>query len=281
MPSSITHELIAESALSFLSEAGKKIVLAAPDYYYLGAQGPDVLFFCAPYGRGKNLGKLLHHGDAHALFQAMLRALKNRRGDDKTKCLSYALGFCSHYAADAVFHPFVYNYLRSHTRRFEHQQMENDWDVYFLGSLRGAFPLPYAYPFDAKKIAREGVLPAFLRECTSGVKPLDESAFMRGIIHFGRYLKFFHGRVRGECFARLERVLSFRGISVFYPRRTPDPQIIESDDFAVLSEGGGKNADELFSRAVKRSAELENTFLSAKTLPKALFPCNFEGVPTA
>ena len=281
MPSSITHELIADEARRFLPKSGQTVIASAPDYYYLGAQGPDILFFYRPFKRGKNLGKLLHRGEIHGWFSSMLRALKTRRGGEKTKCLAYALGYASHYAADAVFHTFVYNYLRSHTRRFEHQQMESDWDVYFLTKLRGVFPLPYRFPFDTKKLARAGILAAYMKDCAGGIRqPIDEDAFRRALANYGRYLKFFHGRAKGGMFSSLERILGFRGVSAFYPRRAPNPYVIDCDGFETLSEGNGKNADELFDRAVSSSAELASAFLYAKNneLSK-LLRFNFEGEP--
>ena len=45
MPSSITHELIAEEAIKRLPEKIRKIVQDSPDEFFLGAQGPDVFFF--------------------------------------------------------------------------------------------------------------------------------------------------------------------------------------------------------------------------------------------
>ena len=45
MPSSITHQLIAEEALGFFPPEAAQAVQKNPDEYYLGAQGPDVLLF--------------------------------------------------------------------------------------------------------------------------------------------------------------------------------------------------------------------------------------------
>ena len=61
MPASITHELIARECLKLLPAPAADAACRAPDYYFLGAQGPDLFFFHAPFRRDlPNLGKSLH-----------------------------------------------------------------------------------------------------------------------------------------------------------------------------------------------------------------------------
>ena len=45
MPSSITHALIAREAAERLPEQLQAAIAAAPEAYFLGAQGPDMFFF--------------------------------------------------------------------------------------------------------------------------------------------------------------------------------------------------------------------------------------------
>ena len=45
MPSSITHLLIAEDASKSFAPKIGNAVRTHPDYFYLGAQGPDPFFF--------------------------------------------------------------------------------------------------------------------------------------------------------------------------------------------------------------------------------------------
>ena len=45
MPSSITHELIAEAAAEAFPEEIRRLAGDHPDYFFLGAQGPDLFFF--------------------------------------------------------------------------------------------------------------------------------------------------------------------------------------------------------------------------------------------
>ena len=253
MPSTITHELIAKSAAALLKREHRQAALSEPDYYYLGAQGPDLFFFYQPQKKG-NFGKALHRGGLFRWFEALLSALSSRTGEERQKCLAYALGFCTHLEADVAFHPFVYGYLEeNHLKKREHQRIENDWDVYFVATLEEKGVRGYKWPFDLKKIAREGVLYAYLRDAANiWGKKIERGAFNRCLRFFRWFLKHFHRK----HFRYLLPVLP-----QLYPRRTPDPEITENPLFSRLTKA--ENADALFLSAAEHSAERMEEFLTA------------------
>ncbi len=258
MPSSITHELIAEKAKEKLPQELQREIDLAPDYYYLGAQGPDLFFFYKPTGKKEyNLGKTLHRKQLYAWFCALLEGLKTREGEELAKCRAYALGFCTHLEADVAFHPFVYAYLRETgaTKRF-HQQMENDWDVVFLKSMRNESAYGYRFPFDCNKIAREGVLFAYIREAAEklGRRPVTKGAFKRGLHFYRWYLKHFHRR----HFRYLKPV-----VSKLYVRDECDPSELGGERFYELSGGKAHTAQGLFALAAENAAARMTDFLSA------------------
>ncbi len=267
MPSSITHELIAAQSLSLLRCNARELIERAPDYFYLGAQGPDLFFFYRPLA-GDNLGKLLHRTRVHDWFTALLKALPGHTGEEFEKCLAYALGFCSHLAADIIFHPFVYRYLgETGADRFTHQEIENDWDVYFLASLRGTTPENYRFPFDLKQISADGILFCYLAEAGRLFgRELSASAFRRMLAGFSAYLRHFH-RAHGRILKPF--------LPALYPRETPSPAYLGGGSFQRLANGLGKDADALFRRAAEESAERICAFLEAFNadmgLPESLF----------
>lgn len=270
MPASITHELIAEEATDLLPAGAKKVVSHAFGYYILGAQGPDLFFFYKPLSRRtENLGKRLHRRQVYDFFTALMKALPDFTGEEFEKCLAYALGFCSHLAADVIFHPFVYNYLAQNvTKKHTHQRIENDWDVYFLRELKSRSVIRHEYPFDLKEIAKERALFLFLKDALGSIGiGIKEGAFGRMMKHFGRYLSHFH---KGGV-----RALRPFGLTAFYPNRTPSKEFLSGKDFPRYAEGQGKNADALFLRATEESASCIEAFLEAfnKNLPlsEALF----------
>ena len=270
MPASITHELVAEEAKDLLPAAARETVLAAFDYYILGAQGPDLFFFYRPFsGREENLGRLLHRRQVYKFFSALAKAVRGLSPDAAEKALAYSLGFCSHLAADVVFHPFVYNYLAKHgEKKYDHQKIENDWDVYFLRELKSRSALSHSYPFDLGKIAREGVLYAFLEKVFSclGVE-LRPASFGRMLRRFGRYLSHFH---KGGA-----RPLRLLGFGAPYPRPVPERAYLGGENFSRYAEGAAENADALFLHAAEESVSCMEAFLEASSsdmpLPKSLF----------
>ena len=266
MPASITHELVAQRAKELLSSDVAAVITAAPDYFYLGAQGPDLLFFYRPLSRKEpNFGRLLHCERIYDLFCALMVTLRRTSGEELKRARSYALGYVSHCCADGIFHPFLYNLLKElHAGRFEHQQIENDWDVYFLAHYRGHGVQEYAYPFSLKDIARDETLFNLWNSCARilGRRALSPAAFRVALKNFGRYLRFFHRRcyVQRRRLERVEKVFHVRGLSRLFPRGTPDGRVIGGEDFVRLSEGIGETADELFEKAVKLSAARMDTF---------------------
>ena len=266
MPGSITHELVAERAKTLLPKDIAALAETAPDYFYLGAQGPDLLFFYRPLSRKEpNFGRLLHRERIYDLFCAFMVTLRRMAGDNLKKACAYVLGYISHCCADAVFHPFLYNFLHElRGGRFEHQQMENDWDVYFLAHYRGHGAEKYSFPFSPKKIICDEALFLLWDSCTHilGRRDLSPAALRTAIQNYNRYLRFFHGR----CYAqrrRLERIEKFfhlRGFSRLFPRGAPDGRILGGERFYELADGLGRDADELFTLATQRSADRMKTF---------------------
>lgn len=104
MASAYAHLSIAEYTLS----SSEKTAGAAGDnsaLFYLGAQGADFAFFCGKRG-GENIGRSIHRGRIYSDFLSLSRfCVKNE------KALPWCLGMCSHYAADAVFHGYIYSVL--------------------------------------------------------------------------------------------------------------------------------------------------------------------------
>lgn len=270
MPASITHELIAEEALDLLPAGAKKTAAHAFDHYILGAEGPDLFFFYKPLsGRKENLGRRLHRRQVYDFFTALTKTLPSFTGEEFEKCLAYSLGFCSHLAADTVFHPFVYNYLEANgSKNSVHQRIENDWDVYFLRELKSRSVIRHEYPFDLKKIAKENVLFRFLHEALQSIGiEIKEGAFSRMLKYFGRYLSHFH--TSGV------RALRPFGLAEHYPAQTPRKEFLCGEHFLEYSEGQGRNADALFLRAQEETAACVGAFLEAfnadMPLSEALF----------
>lgn len=279
MPSSITHQLIAEEALKRFPKEAAEAVAGAPDEYFLGAQGPDVFFFYRIGSKKEyNLGKYLHRYRVFDVFGLFLRVLRQDGEDgrvprlqleERTQALAYILGYLTHYCADSSFHPFVYQYLqKTQATKIVHQQMENDWDVYFLNEKRGESAEHFTFGFSPKSLIAHKTtarLFHFLAEHLER-EEVKERRFNRGVNNFYRYLRFFHKRCykSQRRWERTEKLFHTKKyLSALYPRENPDPDYLSGEDYYELALGRGRNADELFDRAVNESVRLANAFLEA------------------
>lgn len=277
MPSCITHQLIAEEAAKLLPPELSACANAHPDYYFLGAQGPDVFFFFRPLSQKQmNLGRYLHRYRVYDVFVALTEAPDGASSFHRTRMIAYIAGYLCHYCTDVVFHPFVYAYLEKHgCDKTEHQLMETDWDVYFARTLRGESAEGWKFPFSAKAVnGEETLFLLYTHLCGAlGLAPPPKGKFERGISLFEKYLKFFHKTSRHKSWAKTEKLLHLSPVvSALYPRKNPNPEWLFGEELQALC--GVESVSELFERAVKETARLA-PFLLSPSLPRVDFEKSF------
>ena len=283
MPSSITHALIAEEAAKRLPEQLQSAIEAAPEAYFLGAQGPDLFFFAQRANKQEgNLGRYLHRNAVYELFTAFIEILPTLSEDDRKIATAYCLGYVTHYCADVAFHPFVYRYLEQNSlHKREHQRMENDWDVYFARKFRGREAEHYPYP-PLKVCKNEAILSLWKKTTTALSRtPMDQAKLYGGIDNFARYLAFFHKKCYAshKHWARFDKLFHIHGLSCFYPAKKPDDAILSGERFEKAANADPllpsvSSADDLFERAVSESAYkmlLFSDALGGAVLPREQF----------
>ena len=117
MPAAITHYIFAKEAIEDLktplvflkNEEYKKVA-------YVGAQGPDPLFFAGmnPFVKRKNskhinqIGSYLHDHKMATKFIDMIEFANRFDGNQKDVLYSYIFGAMLHYCLDRVAHPFIF-----------------------------------------------------------------------------------------------------------------------------------------------------------------------------
>lgn len=182
MPTSITHQLLAEETLKTLPENLRRNVRSLP-HYYLGAQGPDVCFTYRPLKTlDRNFGSFIH-ANGQLLFFTILQ----RYARESAEMYSYALGYLTHYASDTVFHPVIYRRLHEEDgKSLLHHSLEHAYDGVLLKYLRGKNPATYRLP-DLRAIDLYGVY-RFYRDFAreSGWGELEREAFERAVKHYLR-----------------------------------------------------------------------------------------------
>lgn len=127
MPAYFTHKLAAETVYRSLPQDIKDRITSIP-LYLLGSQGGDFGFFYPSFGSGeRNLGSFLHKQDPFPVFLYMAEYCRKF-----PSALSFCLGYVTHYAADAAFHPYVYSESKKRGNGYIfHAALEKGIDGYF------------------------------------------------------------------------------------------------------------------------------------------------------
>jgi len=127
MPAYLTHRIAAQRVLEGL----EPIKIDNDKAFYLGSQGPDLLFFrnYHPWRsavKSLGLGIAMHQKHVKELFRHGFEYVRNYKGNDKPELISYMAGMVVHYAIDKNAHPFVYS--KSGDDSALHNRIEFMWD---------------------------------------------------------------------------------------------------------------------------------------------------------
>ncbi len=239
MPAAYTHHCVARETLSLLPPAIQTKLKPHLPLYFFGAQGADFCFFYPVLGGlSQNFGSYLHRQGGFAAFNVC------KTFSVLPPIFAYSLGFITHYAADTVFHPFIY--AKAGKSPIRHTRIENALDRYFKAKD----------PNDLSKYFRAKLSPEDKKElfllyaaisARVGFPPLDQKAFYRAIRLFNAYLP-------------------------------PSSKLFSVKSDALVSTLA-KNADALYKSAILRAASCSLAFYDAfkkKTpLPSEVFGKNY------
>jgi hypothetical protein len=139
MPAYLTHRAAGEEVIGRLKEAS----IPEEKAFYLGCQGPDILFYkmykpWRLFRRSFLLGLKMHREKTRELFAHALEFIKDYDGQDRDELVSYIAGFITHYSIDKNAHPFVYGKAGSDTCK--HNATESMWDSFVAKEKWGIEP---------------------------------------------------------------------------------------------------------------------------------------------
>lgn len=139
MPAYLTHRAAGERVFENL----KKATIPIKEEFFLGCQGPDILFFrnYQPWRNSKDslpLGLAMHGQRTRELLSHALGFLRGYDKQDKDDLSSYMAGFLTHYAIDKNAHPFVYRKAGSNSNI--HHATESMWDSFTAKEQWGIEP---------------------------------------------------------------------------------------------------------------------------------------------
>ena len=284
MPAQYTHQLLAERIFGDLP-AAVRAEITDRAAYFIGAQGGDVFYFLrVPDGKAKNLGKYMHREDVYGFFSALCRRAKGGAA------LSYALGYVAHYAADVVFHPFVYAVCAQMAkegamRRVRlHAYVESDLDSYFVQKYAGVPVNGYAYPVAKREPDARALYELIRGACRDrGRKDFSFRAFRRALSRFYLFERLFRDTtLRKRKFLHAAETLLHapHTLSVLCRRAEADGRCLNRSravwrnpsDLSFVSD---EDADMLFERAAAEGVRLACAFYACARSGEALPAADF------
>ena len=180
MPAAYTHYTVARETLALLPPLIQTKLQPHLPLYFFGAQGADFCFFYPVLGGfSQNFGAYLHRKGGFSAFQVC------KTFSAEPSLFAYSLGFITHYAADTIFHPFVY--AKAGKSALKHTRIENALDCYFKAKAPN-----HASEYFRCKLSSTDKKNLFLLfaaiSARVGFPPLDQKAFYRAIRLFNAYL---------------------------------------------------------------------------------------------
>ena len=180
MPAAHTHHCVAEKTLALLPPAIQTKLQPHLPLYFFGAQGADFCFFYPLlFGFSQNFGAYLHRQGGFPAFKVC------QTFSADPALFAYSLGYITHYAADTVFHPFVYK--KAGKSVFRHTRIENAIDCRLKATTSSTYDEYFRTNLSPKAKKNLFLLYAVIA-ARVGFPPLNQRAFYRAIRLFNASL---------------------------------------------------------------------------------------------
>ncbi len=138
MPAIFTHIQFGKEVAATLPPALQSLTKAHPQAFYLGTQGPDILFYHKPLKKKNNPARKkgwdLHAEAPEAFFlraaELILAETENFDGErfaPKSAQAAYLLGFLCHFTLDCTCHPYI---DENSVNGLTHGKIESELDKY-------------------------------------------------------------------------------------------------------------------------------------------------------
>lgn len=201
MPTSVTHQLLAEEIYKKLPKKISAEITSLP-HFYLGAQGCDICFmYKAVSTVGENLGQFIHAVKPLSFFRILFE-----ESQKSASVRSYAYGYITHYAADTVFHPFIYELLGGKEKVLKHHAIEHAYDAALLKKYKGGGLSAYRLP-SLGKTDIDGIYKVYARYArVSGWGELEKPAFRRAVKFYAAFVSFRLPAYRKKYVPPVERL---------------------------------------------------------------------------
>ena len=248
MPASFTHQCFGDDVMHI--SPYKQFIQQHQEMFYLGLQGPDLLFYYHP--TKKNLingrGGMLHEEKAKPFFADAITHMQDEES------LVYLLGFACHYSLDHACHPLINQLVKE--KHFGHFAIERELDMHFME----------VYPMRRKTVAQ--TFPDDAATCQRIGRILGvEAAIIHTCIRTFRKLNrllYGHSLLLRKMLSSLIRVLHIGSFSEMFIMKKPDP--VMAEDITLLAKryqqavNDGAKAIEEIIQAYQQGTPLSDYF---------------------
>lgn len=236
MPASYTHQYFGEEVLKKISDKDVKTIIKNNlNYYNIGLQGPDILFFYQPLKKNSinDLGNRLHENIATEFFQYSLEILKNNYDE---RALAYTFGAINHFILDSTCHGYIDKVMSE--KNIGHFEIERDLDQRFMNknNLKTDYYVAKFYTIN-QEVAK--VIAQFY-QCDNKTM-LSTLKYFRFINHLFSY----KSKVKYQLVSKLLNMFNGKKYQSMIIREIPEQKIIENIDILVS----------LFNEATKTATE--------------------------
>lgn len=281
MPAIYTHVRFGEEVVKGLPKPLSSLAQKHKECFYLGTQGPDLLFFHKPLkSKAKNPARKkgwdLHAVAPEAFFlngAKVLLADKKNYDKDGNFCpqsaeAAYLLGFLCHFTLDFTAHPYIDG---NSVNGLSHGKIESELDKHHFRKdgkkIRGFNAATLFFPDDKSKKASAKILGVTEEESTTALKYMR---FINGL--FSNKCGVLHG----VCHAALSLVgMNKNSFGDMFIHKKDDPRA------TVLLP----TLDKLFDEAIVRATAVITEFFANiqnavenNTLTNEIFRYNYSGI---
>ena len=266
MPASYVHQSV---ALAAAREMGLHMDSLCRSAYLAGCEGPDPLFygfFRSTFAENAPAaGIMMHRKETETFLCAILE------GADTPVRRAYMQGFLTHYAADTIFHPFVYGHSLRKDGTYSsdlHGIVEHAYEI--VRYRRDAHPV--GIPRQLAGI--EQLPPRELRECTDLFARAMQAAYTEHVLSAERLYLIFRASFLtaralaspgGRKYTLLGRLHPFhldqKAHARMIPAEIPDEDLWNDAHLPWVSifepeRIRHESMDDLYEAAIRRAAEL-------------------------
>lgn len=261
MPAVYAHALFGRKVYRRLAGECKDTVRKYKNYYILGLQGPDILFFYRPfyYNKFNKTGIRIHH-ETFALFIREAKKALKIYGIDSPEG-AYVLGFICHYMLDSICHPFVIKEIER--TGIDHISIETEFEK-LLMFKDGRNP----YTYDLRKLLPyEKSMAQHISRLYSGVSAAKINEAVR-LMRLGKHMLRYGNNTRAGF------ILLF--IKVFGLYRLIYPHMIYPNK-GYDTKCTSQHLKVLLNKTVDEAADILTEFYNMEDNINSRFNMNFYG----